>query len=748
VHRDIKPENILLQGGHALVADFGIALAVQHAGGSRLTQTGLSLGTPQYMAPEQAMGEKGVDARADLYALGAVTYEMLVGEPPFTGATVQAIVAKVISSDPEPPTTMRKTIPEHVEAAVLTALAKLPADRQATVSAFAAALGGTTSGAGDARVISGARRAASNAGRVRAWAMVGGTIGVFAGFALAWLGLRGNATRTASGVVTRNYVTQPANEAMPGGTTDFVLSPDGDVMVYVGPGEQPGGWQLWRKRRADLHAERLAGTAGGYAPFFSPDGKWVAFFTAAGLSKVAVAGGSPILIGAGMIGAEGRGAWLDNGRIAAQSRTDTYLVADDGSSREVLAKNSQFIGYNPTITVPLPGSRGVLVQACPVACSRSTIFAVDIATKAVHVVVDGRDPLYLPTGHLGYIAPSGGFVVAPFDVRTMKLTGNPIPIAERVSAPFVTASGTLMYREAEVGEAFRAVWVDRAGRVVPLDTSWLARISSFDLSPDGKRMAVSVVADNDQHMFLKDLPNGPLAKFSSGALNHFRPVWSADGSLVRFIQGDRTFRAVEKNANGSGDLREIPALGHQVVELITSRDGAWMVLRTGGADTSRTLLVRRLGVDSLPRPLNSGSGNKLGLTISPDSRFIAYVSGLSGRPEVYVSPFPDMASARWQVSLAGGHEARWSADGKSLFYVNMADELTEAKLTVGATISVASTAKVLEVRGYERDGGFHQYLPDASGQRFLMMKREQFPGTLVIVDNWVTELRATLSAKK
>src|SRR5687767_11473380 len=140
IHRDIKPENILLQGGHALVADFGIALAVQHAGGQRMTQTGLSLGTPQYMSPEQAMGEKVLDARTDVYALGAVTYEMLTGEPPFSGSTVQSIVAKVLSERPMAPTAVRDTIPPGVEQAVLTALAKLPADRFATAGAFATAL--------------------------------------------------------------------------------------------------------------------------------------------------------------------------------------------------------------------------------------------------------------------------------------------------------------------------------------------------------------------------------------------------------------------------------------------------------------------------------------------------------------------------------------------------------------------------------------------------------------------------------
>src|SRR5688500_5252258 len=144
VHRDIKPENILLQGGHALVADFGIALAVQSAGGARMTETGLSLGTPQYMSPEQALGERAIDARSDVYSLGAVLYEMLTGEPPFTGPSAQAIVARVLSGTPASITSARSTVPSHVERAVFTALARLPADRHATAGDFARALASAT----------------------------------------------------------------------------------------------------------------------------------------------------------------------------------------------------------------------------------------------------------------------------------------------------------------------------------------------------------------------------------------------------------------------------------------------------------------------------------------------------------------------------------------------------------------------------------------------------------------------------
>src|SRR5581483_2328889 len=124
IHRDLKPENILLHEGQPLVADFGIALAVSKAGGNRITQTGLSLGTPQYMSPEQATGDRAVDGRTDIYSLGAVAYEMLTGEPPHAASTAQAVIAKLMIEDVRPLQVLRRTVPPHVDIAVRHALEK------------------------------------------------------------------------------------------------------------------------------------------------------------------------------------------------------------------------------------------------------------------------------------------------------------------------------------------------------------------------------------------------------------------------------------------------------------------------------------------------------------------------------------------------------------------------------------------------------------------------------------------------
>ncbi|HEX5576257.1 MAG TPA: serine/threonine-protein kinase, partial [Gemmatimonadales bacterium] len=286
IHRDIKPENILLLDGAALVTDFGIALAVQQAGGERMTQTGLSLGTPQYMSPEQAMGERVITPRSDIYALGAVTYEMLAGEPPFTGPTVQAIVARLMAETPRPLTVLRRTVPAHVDGAVLQALEKLPADRFASAAEFAAALGNS------AYVSRPATQLVRKAAGARAmswlpWALLAAALGIIA------LGtLRPKAVLPAPPMY-RFDVVLPENAAWVGDIFSVMaLSPDGTTLVYNGQ-DSTGQRRLYLRAMDRLEPSPIPGSENGAAPFFSPDGRSIGFRLGTRLVKAAVSGGAP-----------------------------------------------------------------------------------------------------------------------------------------------------------------------------------------------------------------------------------------------------------------------------------------------------------------------------------------------------------------------------------------------------------------------------------------------------------------------
>ncbi len=572
VHRDIKPENILLQGGHALVADFGIALAVQTAAGARMTQTGLSLGTPQYMSPEQAMGEKQIDARADIYALGAVTYEMLTGDPPFTGASVQAIVAKVIGAEPERPTLVRKTVPPHVEAAVLCALAKLPADRFGTASDFSAALSSPSAGFATGHSLSPAVRA-SPAPRVpgrRALAAAGVTVAA-CGFAGGWLlGLEGRAASARDVAVSASVLLPDSLQIepqlfMPEGTETVALSPDGrQLVIAAGRGATA---HLYLRSLSQFGLRRLDGTDGAQAPFFSLSGDAVYFFGSQGFRRASLADGRVTTLRAPPPGAFPGEAWggtvMPDGRIVLSQRLATELIVLTPTGDSV-----RTVGCMTTCGFPhaLPDGRHVLVSA------GDALWVADLETgrgvTVMHHAASGDDePLPAAAGeldgkgHIVYASLDGRLYAAPFDLSDAHVSGPAVQIADSVrveagrgGAQFMAStSGMLAYVPGEVAALGILVRADRAGRLdtipVPPDA-----YDGFSLSPDGRRLAVRVATAGGGRIEVVDVTSGRVTPWISGR-GLGVPSWTADGRHIIYAQGDT---ALIGNPDQSAAAKPLP----------------------------------------------------------------------------------------------------------------------------------------------------------------------------------------------
>ncbi len=592
VHRDIKPENILLHEGRPQVADFGIALAVQQAGGSRMTQTGMSLGTPQYMAPEQAMGDKGVDARADVYALGAVTYEMLTGEPPFTGPTAQAIVAKVMTEAPRPLASQRHTIPPHVEAAVLTALEKLPADRYASAAEFGAALRGESTGTVSART---ARRplaaGAGGARRMLPWVIGAGLLGVTAG-GVAFKALGGAA---APASVVRFQVTFPESQDIRstsfGGYSTPELSPDGSALVYEGPADS-GATQLWLRSMQSFEARPIPGTLHGTEPVFSPDGRAVAFVTPLAALHIAQLDGGPTRTLSDSASDFGQGWGADGWIYFSASVTLTQngifrIAAKGGAVERVVApeKTSDNPGYYRP--VPLPGGRGLLLTRWQRDSTNVAVYS--FATGRVSVLYRGLSPRYLEPGYLVYVQDNGVLAAAPFDERALQVTGPSIPLIEGVDiftpgarAHYTVArNGTLFYLGGTTAPA-DLVWVDRHGAESPADPGYRQDFISVRLSPDGRKLAYAVATQGRLELWLEELDQHTRTRLAAEGTENMRPAWSPDGKRVLFVStrgNQRTLWVMP--VDGSSAATQVLHAPWAVQEGEWTPDGKEIVLRWG-----------------------------------------------------------------------------------------------------------------------------------------------------------------------
>ena len=678
VHRDVKPENILLgDGGQALVADFGIALAVSNAGGDRVTQTGLSLGTPQYMAPEQAAAERAVDARVDVYALGAVTYEMLAGEPPFSGASAQVIIAKLMTEEPQPLATLRRSVPPHTELAVRIALQKLPADRFASASSFAAALAEPTATRDWTTRLT--RPMDSRRQHPAVLAAIG--VGLLAsGVALGMVAARTNAN---SAVATRGrgpvrFVVEPDSGFLGTGVRWHggpAISPDGQTVVYAAtaPG---GGARLYARRVGDISARVIAGSEDGDWPFFSPDGTWLAFASRGAIRKVRLDGGTPIIVAELLRGA-GRffgGSWGPDDTITYTAFLSgaLYRVPAAGGipTRIAVVDTARRLMYPNA----LPGGKALLVTSST-DWRVGRIGVLDLATGKVRQFGSGTGARYV-AGYIVYAGAGGALYRQPFDLNKLAPTGSAEEIVTGVDvfwaaiSPFdVSQSGSLIYLIGRGG--WTVSTIDRSGRRLqdlPGLFAWSPRFS-----PDGRRVAYSALTPGRDggdmwsqevwhtDILITELASGTMHRLTTDGNDNNEPVWSPDGRFIAFDAG----------LLGTKDLY-MRALDGDSVRLLVRRPGNQFTadwVPDGGAvlfSDNGDIWVQPVN-GGAPRPYVTGPGTANSARLSPNGRWMAYASDETGRFEIYLQSYPT-PGRKVLISDGGGANPAWRQDGRELYY--------------------------------------------------------------------------------
>jgi serine/threonine-protein kinase len=757
IHRDIKPENILLQDGQPVVADFGIALAVTAAGGTRLTETGLSLGTPHYMSPEQATADREIDGRTDTYSLGCVAYEMLVGEPPFTAPTAQAVVAKILAEDPALVTVRRRTVPPNVEAAIHQALAKLPADRFTTAAQLADALanpGFALAGTATTHLIP--TEVPSTWQQRLAIPMTVAAVVMTVLF--LWASGR---PRSDPGPLRRYPIALPADQALrPRFGSRIAVSPDGARIVYIGSGEG-GGAQLWLREWHRLQATPLAGTEDPRTPFFSPDGENVAFFSSdEALVIAALDGAPPVVVADSGIRSEG-GWWGRDGYLYVDSPGGLARVPEGGGApAEPVTKIAEGeTSHNwPT---GLPNGKGLLfIIRHGGDVSQSEVAVVDFETGGHRTLTRGVHVRYARTGHLIYATADGTLMAAPFDQGRMEMTGPATALTEVVGlGQYGTAdldlsdNGTLVYVAGGggTGGSSELVWVSSDGTAEPVVADWRGQFHTVALSPDGLRLAVSMVTQEQEHIYVRGLDGGVPSTLTFTGSRNWRPEWTPDGRGITFVS-DRSgkLNLYLKPADGTG--LAVPLLDRElgVEEAEWSSDGEWLVFREGGglSGHQRDILAVRPGKDEDPVALATTESEEKVPTLSPDGRWLAYESTESGRAEVWVRPFPGPSEAKWKVSLNGGVEPLWAHNGRELFYRNRNNELVVATVQTTPTFALVSEQALFPAGAYRLENNHRAYDVAADDQRFLMIRLGGTGGSgeLVLVENWFEDLKARVGS--
>jgi Tol biopolymer transport system component len=788
IHRDLKPANIKVRDdGPVKVLDFGLAkLTDSGASGigrgdpsqsptmaemTAMTGIGTILGTAAYMSPEQARG-RAVDKRTDVWAFGAVLYEMLTGTRAFEGDDIAETIAAVLKSTPD-----WSALPADVPPNVVTLIQRcLDKDRNTRIGDMAVArflLEGShaTTSSVTAPAPATAARIASPAPesgwrRIVPWTLAA----LLAGTLVGWLLPHKSAsaplvTHLQMSVVPAENLVWAFPLVRPS-RTSIAISPDGRTVVFAGTRNKVT--QLYTRGLDRAEASAIAGTEDAVAPFFSPDGAWIGFWTADKIKKVPAGGGAVATICDLPAGNVSSASWADDGTIFFANRATVSKVSSAGGTPTAMVTADSSKSERLLLVQALPGAKAILftsVLSFDWATATLVVQSVDAGDRRV-LLPGVSDARYVNSGHLLYMK-GGTLIGVPFDAQSRHITGAPVALVEGVMhalmAPnanddtgagqfAVSASGTLIYASGGVAPLRKQsfVWVDRKGTVQPLTAVAAGAYLFPRLSPDGQKFAASLRDEgHGPDIWVFDVARGAPTRLTFNGGNN--PVWSPDGKRIVFSQG----------VNGVNNLHVIDAAGGgQPERLLTSTDAGqtptlWSRATNTVAFLQRTksganaIWVLPMDGDRRPRVFVESAFALWHPEFSPDGRFLAYISNESGTYEVYVQPYPGPGE-KVRVSTARGSEPIWTADGRELLYrsgTQERDQVLSAAIRSTSPFRVDLPRVLFDVpQGqYDSTAPGRAWDISADGQRFLLQQvvppTDEPVTALHVVLNWTEELK-------
>jgi eukaryotic-like serine/threonine-protein kinase len=754
VHRDLKPGNIMLTKSGVKLLDFGLAKPLASAGAQTisgasvmateaqvsqpLTERGTILGTFQYMAPEQLEGGEA-DARSDIFAFGAVLYEMATGRKAFTGKSQASLIGSILRDDPAPISEVSPMLAPALNRVIRTCLAKDPEHRFQTAHDIKLQLEWIAEGGSQAGVPAPVVARRKNREKL-AWGVAAAALLAAAAFGVGYWKRTPKPQR-----VVRFEIPVPPNVSA---IDTPRISPDGQTLAFNAT-DAEGKTQIWVRPLNALAAHPLAGTEGTTRPFWSPDSRFLGFFAGGKLHKIDVAGGPPTKICDAPTGADGswspQGVILYDGtgndpihRVSAAGGSPVVAVKQDASRHEVQIGWPEF----------MPDGKHFLYMSINQKVDDSAYRIAALDSAETRPFAPAQTMLtYAPQGYLLFVKDRT-LVAQRFDANALKTLGETVPLAEQIGTDLVglarfsvSRDGVLAYRTGESGS--RLLWVDRAGKEIET----LGEPGNYGepaISPAGDRLAFEIAdtRSGKSDLWIRDVARGVNSRFTFAGGDAFCPVWSPSGDTVVYASDRPDAPGLyAKAANGQGDEKLILKISELAIPSSFTPDGKSLLYAARMEKTGWDIFVLPLGGEAKPTPFATATFNELGPHVSPDGKFLAYGSNESGRFEVYVQSFPGQGG-KWQISTGGGTDPNWRADGRELYYRGPDQKLMAVEITENGGSLQAGIPKPLFLGRVAIGNARNKYAPAGDGQRFLFIAplgRDAMAPTTVVL-NWMADL--------